>query len=354
MKALTAIALIPLLATLAACSDSQPEAPTEQAGVQAALSTVQSVDLPERITLPGTVYAAQTAMIAASSGGRVDKVAVQAGDRVKAGQLLIEVDTAQARAGLAQAQAQLTQAETAWQQAQDDHKRFQSLLAEHAVTQREAEQVEHRYTAARAALDAARQGVAAARQQLSYARVSAPFAGIVTQRHVDAGDMVPPGTPLLGLSGGHDEVRVQVGEALFGELQLDTPAEIEVDGKTYPARIVQLVGAADPVTHTHLVKLVPEKTPGLTVGAYARAVLMPRRVTRLAVPSSAVIRRAGIDGVLVVDAAGVAHFREVRLAGHAGAKRTAVAAGLSTGERVVTTPTPEMGNGTRIVGGENE
>jgi multidrug efflux system membrane fusion protein len=342
--------LIPigLSAFLAACSGGEPSA--GDAGgpaVRAAVAAASVTTIPERTSLPGTVRGANTALLPARAGGRVTRVAVDAGDTVEADALLLEVDPADAQAALAEARAGLAKAQADWQQAQADRKRYAALLAEEAVTKREYEQVEHRYDAARAAHEAARRAAEAARQRVGYAVVRAPFEGIVTDRRVDAGDVVPPGAPLLRISGGVPEVRVYAGETLFSRLGADTPVTVTVQGETLPARITQLVAAADPQTHSHLVKLALENAKPLTIGAYATGTFTTSSRNALTVPGSAVVTRAGITGVLVVDDGGVAHFREVR-AGASDNGRTVIAAGLGAGERVVVAPTPSIGNGTRI------
>lgn len=315
--------------------------------VATAVSRLQVSTLPEQIRLPGTVRGTRTAVLTARHGGQVTRVSVDAGTRVPKGKVLAEVDTGDARAALADARARLTKARADWQQAEADEKRYKALFNQGAVTRREYEQVSHRHSAARAARDAARQVVAAARQQLGYAVVRAPFAGLITERSVDPGDMVPPGAALLTMAGGAPEVRVYTAQSVFERLRRDTPVQIRIQDTGYPASITQLVGAADPATHAHLVRLtLPAGTP-VAPGAYAVAVFSVGTLQYLTLPTSAVITRAGMTGVLVVDDRGIAHFREVRT-GMSMAGRVVIAAGLSAGERVVTRPTPRMGNGTRI------
>lgn len=304
--------------------------------------------LPEQVRLPGTVRGTRTAVLTARNGGQVTRVDVDAGTRVPEGKVLVEVDTGDARAALADARARLTKARADWQQAEADEQRYKALFKEGAVTRREYEQVSHRYSAARAARDAARQAVAAARQRLGYAVVRAPFAGLVTERSVDPGDMVPPGAALLTVAGGAPQVRVYAAQSVFERLRRDTPVRIMTQGADHPASITQLVAAADPVTHAHLVKLTLAAGTPVAPGAYAVAVFSVGTQQVLTLPLSAVITRAGMTGVLVVDDRGMAHFREVRT-GASTAGRVVIAAGLSAGERVVTRPTPHMGNGTRII-----
>lgn len=349
MKAQNTLLLLGLMAALSACSEKPNAMQGRQPpGVAAAITRVAMVPSAEEIRLPGTVRGAQTAVLTAHGGGQVTRVAVDAGDQVKAGDVLVEVDTGDARASLAQAQALLTQAQVDWRQAQADEKRYGALLKQGAITKRDYELVKHRYDATHAARQAAERGLAAARERLGYAVVRAPFSGLVTERRVDPGDIVPPGTALLTVAGGYPEVRVYAGGSVFARIHEHTPVRINIGGKYRDAAIIQLVSAADPVTHSHLIKLaLPAGTP-VPVGAYAVAVFSTGTTQALTVPTSALVRRAGITGVFVVDDHDTAHFREVRT-GIAVDNSTVIAAGLSAGERVVTHPTPAMGNGTTIL-----
>lgn len=348
MKRFPLLCLTVALAAFGGAVRADDSASDRPPATASAVSRLTVSTLPEQVRLPGTVRGTRTAVLTARGGGQVTRVTVEAGARVPKGRVLVEVDAGEARAALADARARRTRAETDWQQAQADERRYKALFKQGAVTRREYEQVSHRYSAARAALDAARQTVGAARQRLGYAVVRAPFSGLVTDRSVDPGDMVPPGAALMAMSGGAPEVRVYAARAVFERLRLDTPVQVRVQGADYSASVTQLVEAADPVTHSHLVKLtLPTGTP-VAPGAYAVAVFSVGTRQVLTLPVSAVVTRAGMTGVLVVDNQGVAHFREVRT-GPIAAGRVAVAAGLSAGERVVTHPTPEMGNGTRIV-----
>ncbi len=348
MKALNTLLLLGLLAILSACSgkpDSAQGRPLP--AVEAAVTRVAMVPSTEEIRLPGTVRGAQTAVLTAHGGGQVTRVAVEAGDKVVAGAVLVVVDTGDARASLAQAQAQFTQAQVDWRQAQADEKRYGALLKQGAITKRDYELVKQRYDAARAALASAQQGLAAARERLGYAVVRAPFSGLITERRVDPGDIVPPGAALLTVAGGHPEVRVYAGESVFARIHSDTPVRVSIDGKDHDATITQLVSAADPVTHSHLIKLALPTAAPVAVGAYAVAVFSTGVTQAVTVPTTALVRRAGIIGVFVVDDHDTAHFREVR-AGSVTDNATTIAAGLSAGERVVTRPTPDIGNGTSI------
>lgn len=332
---------------LVACSDRASAPAATQPAVAAVVTPVVRGPVVEDVSLPGVVRGANTAVITARTGGRVTEVSVEAGNRVAESAKLVTIDPADARADVAAAKSSVTRAEVEWQQAKTDERRYRNLLKTGAVSKREYEMVRNRFDAADAALKAARQALDAARERLGYSVVRAPFAGLVTERLVDPGDMVPPGTPLMTISGGHTEVWVYAASAVYDRLTPATAVRVEVSGVEHPAHIRQLVDAADPSTHTHLVKLALADGSDVPVGAYATAIFSVGKRDALTVPAAALVQRAGIIGVLVVDSDNRAHFREVHPGARAG-DSVVIAAGLAVGERVVVRPGPDIGNGSEI------
>ncbi|MCA9529022.1 MAG: efflux RND transporter periplasmic adaptor subunit [Myxococcales bacterium] len=333
-----------------ACSTPEPPSPAAQrevggpAPVPVTVASVAQAQVEIHARLPAQVRGARVAVVRAREGGRVLEVAVQAGERVEEGAPLVTVDPSGAQAAVTAARAQRTEAQVAWAQARIDERRYRSLAERGAVSAREHEQMRNRLDRATAALRAAREGVDAAEARLGYAVVRAPMAGLVTERLVDPGDTTPPGAPLLRLSGGPTEAWVEVPGAMFSRLSEATPVRVDAAGRTYPARVRQLVGAADPRTHTHLVKLAIEGDDVPPVGAYATAVLTLGTEPRLTVPAAAIVTRAGLTGALVVAPDGRARFREVRPSERSG-EHAVIAAGLAGGERVVLSPGPDLDNG---------
>lgn len=337
----------PALALLAACSHSRSGESAAGATVRATVITVAVAPLAQSVSVPGVVIGSQHAELASSAGGRVTRVYVSAGQRVARGARLVDVDPAAGRAALAQAQAQDAAARAAAQQAARDFKRYQALYAEHAVSPREFEEMQHRHATTAAAAQAADAALAAARAALGYAELRAPFAGMVAAKNVRSGDFAAPGAPLIVLDGGRPQVETRVSGEMLRAIKPGERAAVDIDGRNLSATVIERVTAADPVTHTHLVKLALPQSAAVNSGAYASVSFVVGSHAALAVPDAAVIERAGLTGVFVVDDKNRAHFRMVRVGAVRGGFSD-ILAGLSAGERVVAAPGAEMGNGTRV------
>lgn len=335
---------------LGACHRSDVDSGRPSQGAQLDLATVkvEPRTVPEFTRVPGVVAAVRRARIASRLTGYIEAVTVHAGDTVKAGAPLVTIDPADARGQLAQAQAGLARAQANLADASANHARFRNLYRDGAATRQQYEGVERDYAAARSQVAAARAALAMARAQLAYAEVRAPFAGVVVSRDADPGDLATPGRTLLVLEDpARLEVRAQVDAAAYAALAPDERVAVHSGARVIETRLVQRVPAADPLSHTHLVKLALPADAGLASGSYVTVDVPVGTRRALVVPASAVLTRAGITGVFVVGADGRAQFRLVRV-GRAGPKEVEIQAGLSAGETIVAAPDARVENGTRI------
>ncbi len=335
---------------LAGCHGSEADKGASPAGAALRVATlkVEARSVPDYASVPGTVAAVRQARIASRLSGYVERVTVHAGDSVKAGELLVAIDPADTRGQLAQAQAGLARAEATLADATSNHTRFANLYREGAATRQQYEGVERDYAAARSQVAAARAAVDMARAQSAYADIRAPYAGVIVERDADPGDLATPGRTLLVLEDPAElEVRAQVDDATYAALQAGQAVPVLSGAKRIEAKLAQRVPAADPLSHTHLVKLALPPGAPVASGSYV-TVEVPLGVRHaLVVPASAVVTRAGIAGVFVVAPDGAAQFRLVRV-GASGPSGIEIQAGLSPGEVIVTAPDERIENGTRI------
>lgn len=346
MKSVRLLLAIFVITALAACGRA-PQGGTPVAAAPFATFTVKSVELTDTVETPGTVIGSEHAELASRNGGRVTRVAVADGQHVARGALLLEVDPTADAAAVAAAVARAAAAHADAEQAERDFQRYDTLYKEQAVSLHEFEEVRDRRETSAAAAQAADSALAAARTELGYAVMRAPFAGVVAAKNVRAGDYAAPGAPLIVLDGGRPQVETQVGEALFAAIKFGEAVTVSVGQHSYTARVIERVAAVDPVTRTHLVKLGLPTDAQAPSGAYASVAFPLAQSTALMVPTSALVQRAGLDGVFVVSADGVAALRLVR-AGAAHDGLTEILAGLAAGERVVAAPGPDFDNGTRL------
>jgi len=297
---------------------------------------------------PGTLVATQTAHIASRLSGYVHSLDVDVGDRVKAGQLLLTIDNRDVEAQVTQARAALSRARAAYADAAFNYHRYSNLYKQQAVSRQEYESVKRDYATARSGVSAAQAGLAQTEAQRAYAEVRAPFAGAVTARSVEAGDLATPGKPLLVIQApDHLEVHTQITNRAYGAIATGDTIYVANAGTRLTAQVVQLSPAADPATETHLLKATLAAGSGLAPGAYVNVQVPVGTYRALFVPATAIVTRAGLSEVFVVDASHHAHLRMVRLGEHRG-DRVEILSGLQAGERIVTRPGDAVANGSLI------
>lgn len=357
-KGLHGLLITPALAVLlVGCGHSSPpeHAQASAGQVSAQVVTVHAQALPIVATFPGSVISADRVQVASRLTGYVRKLYVHEGQSVRKGQLLLSVDPTDVNGRIAQARAALGKAQAALADAKANYQRYLALYQQHAVPEQRFQQIQMVYEVARGNLAAAAAALHTARSQLTYANVRAPFGGTVVAKFIDAGQLATPGQALLSLqSSGHLQVQVQVDTPAFQHLRLGQSVAVSFDGANFKEHTVQgvverLVGAADPMTHTHAVKIGLGSHSGAASGDYASVSVPLGERSGIVVPTSAVHRRAGIVGVFVVGLDGTAEFRMVRL-GEKVADGVVVLAGLVPGDRVVVSARGALSNGVRITG----
>jgi len=388
MKRLLSLLAGVLAMSGAACGGSQ--APAISGNADAPLSvpaTAASVtSLPERLEAGGSVAAEVSATLTSRMVATVTRVRARAGDRVRAGDVLVVLDdrdvaarTREAQASVSAAQQGLAvatseQAAVAAEQklAAASHARIASLHARRSATTQELDEADARLSSATAQVEgakarveqasfhltAARAATDAAATAQSFSLVTAPFDGLVTERLTDPGNLASPGTPLLRLDSvgvAHVEVRVdeareqytRVGdrvEVLFEERAGAPAAPRSVEGVvTEVARV-----ATDERAFT--VKVSLPSGYARPNGTFARVRFRGPTRQVLLIPVTAVRRQGQLVTVFVVEE-GIARLRLLRT-GYEGAEGVEVLAGLDSGEVIVTRPPPGLVDGRRVVAQE--
>jgi RND family efflux transporter MFP subunit len=165
--------------------------------VKAPVATVTAYRFPLYTTAMGTVEPYDRARLSTRVMGHVRSVLVDDGDRVKAGQVLLRLDSKDMTSRIEQAKAGLSAAESQLANAEAYYNRIKKLYDEQSATKQNLDNARTQYEAAKAGADAARNQVAEATSQLDYFNIKAPFSGVVASRSVDEGDMAAPGETLV-------------------------------------------------------------------------------------------------------------------------------------------------------------
>ena len=301
-------------------------------------------------SLDAVVEAVRQTTLSSQVAGAVVALHVKAGDRVKAGQALLRIDARAAQQNVAGSSAQVEAAQANLAVASKELERQKQLLQKQYISQAAFDRAQAQWDAAKAQVKALQAQTQAAQTQSDFFVVNAPYAGVVSDVPVTLGDMAMPGRALVTL---HDpsalRVTASVPQALLATVNAQPKAvryELPgVAGYTTPQvpQQVQVLPAVDPVTHTGQIRLsLPAGTEGLAPGLFARVWLPGAStgqagVARLFLPSTAVVRRAEMTGVYVVNAQGKPSLRQVRL-GQTQGDRVEILSGLRQDDQVAAEP----------------
>lgn len=390
---LAAIAAIALIAQLAACG-RKPQASAEKPPLVTGVSVEQLALAPvdDFYEATGTVRSKTTTVLSSRMMGAVVSLRVREGDRVAAGQTLIEIDNREARAqldkanaGLREAQQSLAEVEQSINAAQSGQAaaeankrlaaatlaRYQALLERKSVSPQEFDEVKARSQVAEAEadraekalevlatkksqvaarIDQAKAEIAGAQILAGYARIAAPASGVVTARSIEVGSIAAPGAPLLTIEDtSRYRLEAAVEESRLGRIRLRDSARVRVDaiGEELAGNVAEIVPAADPASRSYTVKIdLPQRT-ALRSGLYGVARFVAGRKQSLTVPRKAVVERGQLSGVYVVNDSGIAYLRLIKT-GKAYGERVEALSGLSEGERVVVDGLAKVNDGSRV------
>lgn len=277
----------------------------------------------------GTLRPFAHAVVASRIMAKVSRADFVIGQRVAAGEALITLDAEETAARLVQAEATLDQAKR-------DHERESGLLAKGVATSESVRALADRLRIAEAARSEAR-------TLRDYTTITAPFAGFITRKLVNIGDLAAPGTPLFAIEGAGDlRAEVEVPGSLptlpVGATLRVRPPVGEIIG-----RLVELSPAADPQTRTRLAKISLPDGSGAS-GDFVRVDWPAGEITSISVPVDAVTIMGQMERVFVVHD-GRVRLRLVKTAGLTGDGFVRIAAGLDAGETIVLDPPASLRDG---------
>lgn len=294
---------------------------------------------PTERLLDGTVEAVNQATVSAQTTGRVSDIYFDVNDTVPAGAVILRIRSTEQAAGLTQARAALQEATAREAEAQARYARIRDMYERRVVAKATYDEASAARDAAVARLVAARAGLEAAREGVSYTEIRAPYAGVMTRKHVEVGEAVAPGMPLVsGASLDALRVVVEIPQSVLPQARTARSAVVYADGRRIRSSGVTLFPAADPGTSSFRARIdLPPGEQGLAPGMFVKVGLVVGEAERLLVPRSAVVERSEMRALYVVAPDGRVSLRQVRL-GHVVDDRVEVLAGLKPGERVAADP----------------
>lgn len=307
------------------------------------------------LALPAEVKAFVEAPIYARASGYLKRWLVDLGTNVVAGQLLAEIDTPELNQELARSRAQLAQTQAVADLAKITAVRWAELVKTDSVSEQESAEKQSDLALKSASVEAARAEVHRLEEMQSFARVTAPFAGTITARQTDVGQLINAGSgrELFRLAQtGILRVYVRVPQTAARGVTPGQQAEVtvpELPGRVFAAKIVRTSGVMDAQSRTLLTELEVDNARGdILAGSYAQ-VRFPeaKRDATLTLPSNALLFRAEGPQVGVVSAGGKVELRSVKLGRDFG-PTVEMLDGVQLADRVILNPSDSLVSGTTV------
>jgi len=347
------------LLILSACS-SNAKKDTQTSADTAVMVTVSqpTADAKQGLTVSGQVEASETANISTRIMGYITRINVKIGDHVNKGQLLATISNDDILAKRAQADAMITEAEAGFKDAQKDYDRFTALYKQQSASAKELDNITLQYSSAKARLEAAKQQRNEVNAMLGYTNLTAPFAGTVTRKMMDAGSMANPGMPLLTIEqSGSYQVSASVPETEISLIKEGTPVTINIDAihKVIKGEIAQIARSSDNSGGQYLIKiLIPDnEKQDLFAGMYANVKIPVSQTTKtniseqVMVPVSAIEYKGQLTGLYTIGSNHTALLRWVRL-GKTQGNQVEVLSGLTRNEQFIVSAEGRLYNGVAV------
>ncbi len=330
----------------------------------------------EEFKAQGNVISRDAANLKAKVMGEVKAIMVKEGDEVKKGEVLLKIDDSIYIARLKQARGEegaiekelvsakggLDQAMSQFLLAKKTFNRFRHLREKKVVSKQKFDEVVNNFNRAKSALLSARSNVEAIRSRLKmakagveeakvylgYTEIRAPFNGRVTQKFVDIGDTVIPGSPLISIQ--HNDryqIKCVVPEGYINFVKKGEQLRVYIMNKQIKARVSSIIYQGNPMSRSYGVKLDIPTFDFIKPGMYATVYLPIMSKDFLLIPESSIVSYGQIQGVFVVDDKGIVNFRVIRT-GRKIDNQIEVISGLKPGERYVVSPPSTLADGDRV------
>ncbi|RXZ33359.1 efflux RND transporter periplasmic adaptor subunit [Oxalobacteraceae bacterium CAVE-383] len=328
---------------------------TEQLATQYVKTALaKTPDKAQMLALPGTLQGFVQSPISARAGGYLRRWYKDIGSHVEKGELLADIETPEIDQQLTQAVAARQQAASSLDLAKSSMVRWEALRKRDAVSQQELDERRSAAAQAQSNVAAADANVERLRQLSSFKHVIAPFAGVVTRRNVDVGDLIDPSSarPLFTLAQ-TDPLRVYVNvPQAYAQMvkpgQAVTVTQTELRGQKFDGKVARTSASIDTTTRTMQIEVaLPNPQGVLMPGSYVQVSLPLKGSGAIVVPNNALLFRKEGAQVAVLDAQSRVHLKPVQLGRNFG-ETVEILGGVEANERLVLNPTDSLAEGDQV------
>lgn len=329
------LALITLLMGAVACSGEKATT-INNAAINVKVADVSEQWVDNQLELPAQVEASTSSKLSTRVMGQVKSIKVDIGDKVKKGDLLMTIRSADLMAQKAQVEANSVEVESALKNALKNQTRLQNLLAKESASQKEVDDINMHVEMLKAKKSAIAEIRKQVEEQLKYAYIRAPFNGTVSARFVNVGDMANPGMPLLGFETSEKfEVVARIPEFQVEKAQVGDTVSMNRDGKMVGKAIITQINRSGSYTGPqYLIKAQPIEKGDWYSGMFVRLVLNTNKMQKILVAKNMLVEKGQLKAIWVVSKDKKAMLRYVRT-GKTYGDKVEILSGLSNNERYI-------------------
>ena len=358
VSALLAVLPVMALLSLGACKQTSEAdaADAKNAAMTIGTENIAIVTLGDVMsgpTLSGSLTAEREASVRAQVGGSVLQIYAEQGQRVRAGQLLAQVDASGLQDAFLSARAAVTSARSSADIATRELARGEKLLAAGAIAERDIEQSRRASIAANAGLADARARLANAQKQLSNTRITAPISGVVSDRQVSAGDVVQPGAAMFTVVDPSSmRLEASIPAEQLDQVRIGVPVSFTVTGypgRTLIGKVTRINPTADPATRqVRIIASIPNTSGTLVGGLFATGRLASESKSGLIAPVAAIDQRSSVPSVMRIKQGKVERVAVQLGLRDEGAERIQITAGVQAGDTLLLGAAQGISSGTVI------
>ncbi len=359
MKSLKTLLWIAILGSwLTSCGSSSEKQSPEQNNLPAVKVKVQKAGLSEgtqQHAFTGKVVADDFAQLSTRVMGQITYLAVKEGDAVSAGQVLVQIKSADIQATISRVEAGIREAEAGLKNIKINYDRIKNLYEKKSATRKELDDITAQYEMGKAQVEAARQARLEAQEMLSYAVITAPFSGSVIKKYASKGSLASPGQPILEIEGrGNLKVVAKVPESEINLFKIGDEVNLHVEAvqeKSIKGRVSQINQSAGQTQGQFEVNIqiqaTPEANKALKSGMFAQVILQKGKSEGLTIAENLLVQRGQLTGLFTVNQQQQAMLRWIRTGRNIGGQ-VEVLSGLAPGEVYITQYEGKLTDGQKV------
>ncbi len=354
MNSIKSIVLLLLALLIQACGSKDTDQTQGKQAIKAMSEVISLMNVPQKVQFTGTVASVNQSTLSTRIMGQISKVYVLEGDVVSKGQLLLSIRSKDIQAKQKQVEANIIQAKAAFKHAEDNYKRIQSLFDSKSATQKELDDIIVHFEMTKAQLEVAQKAKEEVTEMLTYANIRAPYAGVITQKFVDNGDMANPGMPLMAIEApGLFEVNARIPESEISRVEKGDKVEVRIDAcEEIITGTISRISPSSRFSGSQFdasINLQPSEQQKELIrsGVFAHVDHLKGEEQKLLLRKSMIVERGQLKGVWAVSQSNNALLRWVRL-GRSYGDRIEVLSGLNAGSVVISSAEGRLFEGAKL------